>query len=175
MSGRAAAQLEMMGWRQVLHYLRGKADWMIRGLPMEPRAPLGERLRAFPFFVNNIVPGLRSAWVAATRRETVGALTAADLLRMSASDRVTAAPAPPSLPVWAVVLDRNGVVLGALENRTRQASGQLALDLMNPAPQTIRPDMTRKLAAALLGRSRYLLVTSNRGEYIGRYPCSAPC
>jgi hypothetical protein len=40
---------------------------------------------------------------------------------------------------------------------------------MNPAPQTIRPDMTRRLASALLREAPYLLITRAGGAYCGRY------
>jgi hypothetical protein len=44
-----------------------------------------------------------------------------------------------------------------------------AIDAMNPAPQTIRPDMTHKLAATLLQKHRYILITTSYGKYLGRY------
>jgi hypothetical protein len=40
---------------------------------------------------------------------------------------------------------------------------------MNQAPQTIRPDMTHRLAAGLLEKHRYILITTSFGKYIGRY------
>ena len=40
---------------------------------------------------------------------------------------------------------------------------------MNPAPQTIRPDMTPRLAAQLLMSNPYLMVTTAMGKYLGRY------
>jgi len=40
---------------------------------------------------------------------------------------------------------------------------------MNPNPQTIRPDMTRRLATKLLRSNPYLIVTTGKGKYLGRY------
>ena len=68
--------------------------------------------------------------------------------------------------VVAVVLDTGGILLGAIE---AGASGGRAIDAMNPAPQTIRPDMTHRLAATLLENHRYILITTSYGEYLGRY------
>jgi hypothetical protein len=68
--------------------------------------------------------------------------------------------------VLAVVLDSKGVLLGAIE---ADAKGANAIGAMNPAPQTIRPDMTHRLAAELLETHRYILITTSFGKYIGRY------
>ena len=40
---------------------------------------------------------------------------------------------------------------------------------MNPNPQTIRPDMTPRLATKLLKKNPYLIVTTEHGKYLGRY------
>ena len=40
---------------------------------------------------------------------------------------------------------------------------------MNPNPQTIRPDMTPRLATKLLKSNPYLMVTTAKGKYLGRY------
>jgi hypothetical protein len=174
MSGRAAAQLELMGYRRVLHYFRGKADWIVRGLPSEPRATAAERMRALPFFINNLAPQIRAAWIRYSRRHAVGEWVRDDLVHLKPSD-----PAPPATlgrQVSAVVLNGDGVVLGAIESAAAaagasdgEASARPAIKCMNPAPQTIRPDMTRALAATLLRKNAYLLVTLARGQYAGRY------
>jgi hypothetical protein len=150
---------------QVFHYLRGKADWMVRGAPMEPRADLSERGAALPFFLINLVPVAREAWIAITRREAVWNSMRDDLPRLAPSEP---APEPSGGGVVprAVVLDANGILLGAIESG---APGALALDAMNPAPQTIRPDMTPRLASVLLRARPYLLVTTAAGKYLGRY------
>lgn len=167
MSARAAAQLELLGFDQVYHYLRGKADWIVRGLRTQPRATLRERLDALPYFLNNLAPGLRSAWIRISRRITVAEFMCDDLPRITpeAPFRPTAAQDAP----LAVVLNRDGVMLGAIEPPHGEPVEWRAMDAMNPAPQTVRPDMTPALAATLLRSSRYLLVTSADGRYIGRY------
>jgi hypothetical protein len=188
MSARAAAQLEFLGFEQLYHYMRGKADWIVRGLPTEPRAPLGERLRALPYFINNLAPGFRAAWIRFSGRITVGDSTRDDLIRLSPEDALTTVlttpksavsveisvspnAAVPSKPPetgrpLAVVLNAAGTLLGAVETA---APRQPASEAMNPGPQTIRPDMTLGLAATLLRDNPYILVTSARGRYIGRY------
>jgi hypothetical protein len=40
---------------------------------------------------------------------------------------------------------------------------------MNPNPQTIRPDMTLRLATKLLKSNPYLIVTTEMGKYLARY------
>ncbi len=164
MSARAAAQLELLGFGEVLHYFRGKADWLARGLPCEPRPALGERIRVLPFFINNLAPQLRSAWIRLSRRPTVGAMTLDDLPRLGPFDppATAAGRAAPA----AVVLNSERILLGAIDG---SSAGPRALECMNPGPQTIRPDMTHALAARLLKRNRYLLVTTARGRYLGRY------
>ncbi len=164
MSARAAAQLEFLGFERVYHYMRGKADWIVRGLPTEPRAPLGERLRALPYFINNLVPGFRAAWIRFSGRITVGDSTRDDLIRLGPEDAVPWS-AENGRPL-AVVLDTAATLLGAVE---AAALGRRASEAMNSGPQTIRPDMTRGLAATLLRDNPYILITSARGRYIGRY------
>ena len=147
-----------------MHYLRGKADCMIRGLPCEPRPSIGEKLRALPYFVNNLVPQIRAKGIAISRRSTVIESTKDDVPRIRPSDAIPIATG--NNPVAAVVLNSDGVLLGAVE---ANANGARAIDAMNPAPQTIRPDMTHRLAATLLEKHRYILVTTSLGRYVGRY------
>jgi hypothetical protein len=66
----------------------------------------------------------------------------------------------------AVVANGSGILLGAID---QNRPGAPAGEAMNPAPQTIRPDMTRGLAASLLRHSPYLLITTADGRYLGRY------
>jgi rhodanese-related sulfurtransferase len=170
LSARAAAQLELTGFSHVFHYLRGKADWMVRGAPMEPPTGWSERGAALPYFLNNLVPAARQAWVALTRRAAVWNSMRDDLPKLAPGDPAPAPPSADGRAVVAVVLDKNGVLLGAIEGKSSGASaGVSALDAMNPAPQTIRPDMTPRLAAVLLRARPYLLVTTEMGKYLGRY------
>jgi hypothetical protein len=164
LSARAAAQLEYLGYRDVMHYLRGKADWMVRGLPCDPAPSNREKLRALPYFIINFAPAIRTSWIALSRRPTVVQCAKDDVLRLSPSDPI---PTPaPGADIIAVVLNSDGVVLGAIEPN---AKGSRAIDAVNPAPQTIRPDMAHRLAAHLLEKHRYILITTSFGKYLGRY------
>jgi hypothetical protein len=122
-------------------------------------------MRALPYFINNLAPGIRSAWIRYTHRTTVRESMRDDLARMNLGDAVPAAPADSRAP-RAVVLNADGVLLGAID---RSDSATHARDFMNCAPQTIRPDMTPQLAAKLLESNRYLIVTTEHGKYLGRY------
>jgi hypothetical protein len=155
----------LLGFNDVRHYFRGKADWIVRGLPTDPPAPLSERLRAFPYFINNLAPGLRSFWIHYSDRVRIDEFMRDDLVRLGPEDSVP--PASPDSPTpRAVVLDRNGVLLGTIE---KSDAAPRALDAMNPNPQTIRPDMTPRLARKLLASNPYLMVTTAEGKYLGRY------
>ena len=143
---------------------------MVRGLPTEPAAPLSERMRAFRYFINNLAPGIRAVWIRYSDRATVRDSIRDDLVRLGPDDAVLAAPADSSTP-RAVVLNRDGVLLGAIE---KSDSAPHAREIMNSAPQTIRPDMTPKLAAKLLESNRYLIVTTEYGKYLGRYLSITP-
>jgi hypothetical protein len=154
----------------VTHYFRGKADWMVRGLPTEPAAPLSERIRALRYFIHNLAPGIRAAWIRYSNRTTVRDSMRDDLVRLGPDDAVSAASADSSAP-RAVVLNHDGVLLGAIE---KLDSAPHARDAMNSAPQTIRPDMTPRLAAKLLEANRYLIVTTEHGKYLGRYLSITP-
>jgi hypothetical protein len=155
----------LLGFTDVRHYFRGKADWMVRGLPMDPPAALSERVNTFRYFVNNLAPGLRSSWIHFTDRVRVDEFMRDDLVRLGPEDVVP--PAVPNSPKpRAAVLDRNGVLLGAIE---RSDAAARALDAMDPNPQTIRPDMPPRLAKKLLKSNPSLMVTTAKGKYLGRY------
>ena len=57
---------------------------------------------------------------------------------------------------------------GAISSSIRFAKGTCAMDAVNPA-QTIRPDMTHRLAADLLKKHQYILATTTFGKIFGRY------
>jgi hypothetical protein len=155
----------LLGFTDVRHYFRGKADWMVRGLPMDPPAPLSERMRAFRYFVNNLAPGLRSSWIHFSDRVRVDEFVRDDLVRLGAEGVVPPAAVDSPKP-HAIVLDRDGVLLGAIE---QPDAAPRALDAMDPNPQTIRPDMSPRLAEKLLKSNPYLMVTTEKGKYLGRY------
>jgi hypothetical protein len=155
----------LLDFTDVRHYFRGKADWMVRGLPMDPPALLSERVRAFRYFVNNLAPGVRSFWIHFSDRVRVDEFMRDDLVRLGPDDVVPPA-SPDSRKPRAVVLNRDGVLLGAIE---QSGSAPRALDAMDPNPQTIRPDMSPRLAKKLLRSNQYLMVTTAMGKYLGRY------
>jgi hypothetical protein len=156
----------LLGFTRVLRYERGKADWIVRAMPTEPRLALAERLRALPYFVNNLWPWIRDGWIRLSGRVCVRSMSLAGPAMVGPFDAVpqggTGEPAP-----RAVVLDAHRVVLGAIEEAGDVSA--VAADAMNPAPQTIRPDMTPKLAAKLLATRSYLLITDANGVYAGLY------
>jgi len=122
-------------------------------------------MRALPYFINNLAPGIRSAWIRYSNRTTVREMMRDDLARMNPDDTVVATPARSRAP-RAVVLNADGVLLGAIDSSD---SAPHARDLMEPSPQTIRPDMTPRLASKLLESNPYLIVTTEHGKYLGRY------
>jgi len=134
-------------------------------LPTDPPAPLSERIRAIPYFTNNLAPSLRAFWIHYSDRVRVDEFMCDDLARLAPEDSVLRA-SPNSPTPRAVVLDRNGILLGTIE---QSDSAPRALDAMNPNPQTIRPDMTPRLAKKLLSSNPYLMVTTAKGKYLGRY------
>jgi hypothetical protein len=88
-----------------------------------------------------------------------------DLVRFGPEDVVPAA-SPDSPRPRAVVLDSDNVLLGAID---RPDAATRALDAMDPNPQTIRPDMSPRLAKKLLRSNPYLMVSTEKGKYLGRY------
>lgn len=144
--------------------MRGKADWIVRGLPTQPPAPPGERLRALPYFLNNLAPVLRNAWIRISRRATVGDLMRPVSICLRPEDSVSLLAENQSSP--AVVLNNDGVLLGVID---MNCEGRRAADVMDPACQTIRPDMTRWLASRLMRGKPYLMVTTATGHYLGVY------
>jgi hypothetical protein len=127
-------------------------------------APKREKLRALPYFINNLAPGIRANWIALSRRNSVAQSMKDDLPRLRPSDAATSSRA--RADIAGVVLNSDGILLGAIEPGAKSAR---AIEAMNPAPQTIRPDMTHRLAAELLREHRYILVTTSFGKYLGRY------
>jgi hypothetical protein len=122
-------------------------------------------MRALPYFVNNLAPGLRQFWIHYSGRVRIDEFMCDDLVRLRPEDVVPPASPDSSTP-HAVVLSSEGVLLGTIETSD---GAPRALDAMNPNPQTIRPDMTPRLAAKLLKSNPYLMVTTEKGKYLGRY------
>lgn len=122
-----------------------------------------------PYFINNLAPGIRAEWIRISGRRTAIEAARDYLPRLAPGDTFalpgeradTRAEAP-----LAVAL-AGGILLGSID--APPPSGKVTLEELNPAPQTIRPDMTDRLAARLLREHRYLLVTDARGIYLGLY------
>ena len=115
--------------------------------------------------MNNLAPGMRAFWIHYSDRVRIDEFMRDDIARFGPEDVVP--PASPDSPApRAVVLNSEGVLLGTIE--TSDAAPR-ALDAMNPNPQTIRPDMTPRLAAKLLKSNPYLMMTTEKGKYLGRY------
>jgi hypothetical protein len=138
---------------------------MERGLPMDPPAPLSERIHALRYFINNLAPGVREFWIHYSDRVRVAEFMHDDLPRLGPDDPVPSASSDSPTP-RAVVLNSDGVLLGTVEQPN---ASPRALDAVNPNPQTIRPDMTPRLATHLLKSNPYLIVTTAKGKYHGRY------
>ncbi len=134
-------------------------------MPTNPPAPLSERMRALPYFMNNLAPALRAFWIHYSDRVRVDEFMRDDLARLAPEDSVLRA-SPNSPRPRAVVLNPDGILLGTIEQTD---SAPRALDAMNPNPQTIRPDMTPRLARKLLSSNPYLMVTTAKGKCLGRY------
>src|SRR5260221_183045 len=118
----------MLGFSDVRHYFRGKVDWMVRGLPMDPPASLLERIRALRYFVNNLAPELRTFWIHYSDRVLIDEFMRNNLVRLTPEDVVP--PASPDSPTpRAVILNPEGVLLGTIE---QSDPAPKALDAMNP-------------------------------------------
>jgi hypothetical protein len=122
-------------------------------------------MRALRYFVNNLAPGMRSFWIRHSDRVRIDEFMRDDLVRLGPEESIPRA-SPNSPTPRAVVLNSEGILLGAIE---RSEPASRALDSMNPNPQTIRPDMTPELASHLLKSNPYLMVTTAKGKYLGRY------
>ena len=107
-------------------------------MPTDPPTPLSERMRAFPYFVNNLAPGLRSFWIHYLDRVRVEEFMRDDLIRLGPEDAVP--PAAPDSPTpRAVVLDSNGVLLGTIEQLQSRAA-RAVRDESEPANNPPRHD-----------------------------------
>lgn len=138
---------------------------MVRGLRCEPPASASERLRALPYFIHNLVPSIRQTWITFSGRRRVTEWISSEQSQVLPDSILPVSFASTNTPL-AVVVNRDGILLGAIDSNQ---PGAIAVEGMNPAPQTIRPDMTRRLASALLREAAYLLITTGGGEYCGRY------
>ena len=145
MSARAAARLEWLGFRDVLRYTAGKADWAANGLPTDG---------------------------AAQRTPRISAVVRADATVCSPDDRLGDVQ-PRAYRAGAdrvVVLNPSGIVLGVLDQEALRRPAEIrAEEAMASGPLTLRPNVPVDTARDRLDRSGTdaALVTTTGGELIG--------
>jgi rhodanese-related sulfurtransferase len=144
LSARAAWRLESMGFQEVYRYTSGKADWLAAGWETEGTESKKVRIRQM---IYKEVPtcSLRE------RLEDVKARRR------------------PNQDLCVVVNDRN-IVLGIVQGETWDANPLARVaDVMQPGPQTIRPDLEPKDAQKLLRHydGPIAIVTTSDGELLG--------
>src|SRR5215831_6327362 len=125
LSARAAWRLESMGFQEVYRYTPGKADWLAAGLETEGVQAKKPRIRQM---IHKDVPtcSLRE------RLEDVKSRRR------------------PNQDLCVVLNDRN-IVLGVIQGETWDANPLARVaDIMQPGPQTIRPDLEPKDAQRIL-------------------------
>jgi len=144
LSARAAWRLESMGFQEVYRYTPGKADWLAAGWETEGTEAKKVRIR---HMIHKDLPtcSLRERLedVKARRRQ--------------------------NQDFCVVVNDRN-IVLGIIQGETWDANPLARVaDVMQPGPQTIRPDLEPKDAQKVLRHydGPNAIVTTSDGELLG--------
>jgi rhodanese-related sulfurtransferase len=144
LSARAAWRLENMGFQEVYRYTAGKADWLAAGLETE-----GEK----------------------GNKTQVRRMIQKDVPTCSLRERLQdlRSRRRPNQDVFVVVNDRN-IVLGVIQGKAWEANHQArVVDVMQPGPPTIRPDMETKEAQKILREygAASAVVTTSDGELLG--------
>jgi rhodanese-related sulfurtransferase len=144
LSARAAWRLETMGFQEVYRYTPGKADWLAAGWETEGTQAKKARIR---HMIHKDVPtcSLRE------RLEDVKSRRR------------------PNQDLCVVVNDRN-IVLGVIQGETWDANPlSRVVDVMQPGPRTIRPDLDPKDAQKILRNydAPSAIVTTSDGELLG--------
>jgi rhodanese-related sulfurtransferase len=144
LSARAAWRLETMGFQEVYRYTPGKADWLAAGWETEGTHAKKPRIRQM---IQKDVPtcSLRE------RLEDVKSRRR------------------PNQDLCVVVNDRN-IVLGVIQGETWDANPQSrVVEIMQPGPRTLRPDLDPKDAQKLLRNydASGAIVTTSDGELLG--------
>ena len=140
LSSRGAALLEAYGFTKVHDYVGSKMAWLATHLPYEGTAPAPRRVGAL-----------------ARPAATCGPTT-------------TLAELPPAGPGGVVlVVDLATVVLGAVRPDAVPAVDRAVLDVLQPAPSSVRPSITAEELARSMDRSGepYVVVTTLHGTLIG--------
>ena len=143
LSPRAAWRLEALGFRNVYHYIGGKADWMAAGLPIEGTA---------------------------ASLTLIGRLARPDVPTCPLSARV--AEIRPLLGEWSTcfVVNDERIVLGRVyRSRLGDDDEARVEDVMDPGPVTFRPDITVDEMADRMRRDelRTAPVRTSDGRLIG--------
>src|SRR5881296_4247593 len=141
LSARAAWRLETMGFQEVYRYTPGKADWLAAGWETEGAQANKTRLRQ-------------------VLQKEVPTCSLRERLEDVKSRR------RPNQDICIVVNDRN-IVLGVIQGETWDANPQARIvDIMQPGPHTVRPDLEPKDAERVLRStdSESAIVTTSDGE-----------
>src|SRR5438874_8676049 len=141
LSARAAWRLESMGFQEVYRYTPGKADWLAAGWETEGAQANKTRLRQ-------------------VLQKEVPTCSLRERLEDVKSRR------RPNQDLCVVVNDRN-IVLGAIQGETWNADPlSRVVDVMQPGPRTVRPDLEPKDAQKILRHYDGLsaIVTAPDGE-----------
>jgi rhodanese-related sulfurtransferase len=144
LSARAAGVLESIGFYEVYRYAPGKADWLAAGLATEGAEEKKVRLR---HMIHKDVPTCRL-------RERLQ-----DVKSRRRPNQDTC-----------VVVNESNIVLGVIHKDAWEADPDARIgDIMDPAPQTIRPDLEPKDAQKILRgyQAATVLVTTSDGELLG--------
>jgi rhodanese-related sulfurtransferase len=144
LSARAAWRLESMGFQEVYRYTPGKADWLAAGWETEGTQAKKARIRQM---IQKDVPTC--------------------LLRERLED--VKSRRRPNQDLCVVVNDRN-IVLGVIQGETWDANPLArVVDVMQPGPRTIRPDLDPKDAQKILRNydAPSAIVTTSDGELLG--------
>jgi len=144
LSARAAWRLESMGFQEVYRYTPGKADWLAAGWETEGTEARKVRIRQM---IHKDVPtcSLRE------RLEDVKSRRR------------------PNQDLCVVVNDRN-IVMGVIQGETWDATPQArVVDVMQPGPRTLRPDLEPKDAQKMLKNysAPVAIITTSDGELLG--------
>lgn len=144
LSARAAWRLESMGFQEVYRYTPGKADWLAAGWETDGTQAKKPRIRQMI-------------------HKEVATCSMRERLEDVKSRR------RPNQDMCVVVNDRN-IVLGVIQGETWDANPLArVVDVMQPGPRTIRPDLDPKDAQKVLRNydAPHAIVTTSDGELLG--------
>jgi len=144
LSARAAWRLESMGFQEVYRYTPGKADWLAAGWETEG---------------------------AQARKPRVKQMVQKDVFICSLRERLedVRSRRRPNQDLCIVVNDKS-IVLGVVRGESWNASPQARIvDIMQPGPRTLRPDLDPKDAEKALRNedTETGIVTTSDGELLG--------